>query len=180
MLAGDIDGRVCSPDLSVRRCDVDDAPLTLRNHDPDLVLHRKQNAEHVRVERAAVARCILLDDRARLSFRGGVVDRHIQSTEAGDGLVDEISNFLLDAYVSAEVLSFRPQSAKLANELVPVRLAASRNDDARLVARVGDGGSAANSGKRAGDENDGLSHATSPRNVWTILDSAAPRHRSQE
>jgi hypothetical protein len=54
--------------VSVGRGYVDDAAVTLRLHDAQLVLHAEQGAEHVGIEGGCVALGALLDYRSRLAF----------------------------------------------------------------------------------------------------------------
>ncbi len=72
--------------LAGDRRDVDDGAGALGAHDPQLVLDAQQHAQHVGVE--AIPHRFTASSRlgGAGAFHAGIVDRHVQPAEAGDGV----------------------------------------------------------------------------------------------
>ncbi|MDB5406509.1 MAG: hypothetical protein JWL84_1421, partial [Rhodospirillales bacterium] len=56
-------------------------PLPLSFHDAHFVLHAKNHAENIRVERRGIAFRALVRDRANLAFGPGIVHRDIETAK---------------------------------------------------------------------------------------------------
>lgn len=133
-------------------------PLPLRGHCAQLVFHAQQRAEHIGVEGRGVALRRLIDDRAGLAFRAGVVDGDIEAAEAGDGLVHQSADLGVVAHVGFDEERLRTQRMEFGFERLALRHAASGNDQAGMGACECQGGGTADAGEGAGDEDNGLVH----------------------
>src|SRR5712671_6974625 len=100
MLAGHVNGRSGSPDASVGRRDIDDAPAPLWQHHPQFMLHAEQRTQDVCVEGRGVGFCSLLSHRAWCAFGSSIVDRNIQTSETLDRLIHKVTHVLILADVS--------------------------------------------------------------------------------
>ncbi len=100
MFAGHINGRSGSPDASVGRRDIDDAPASLGQHHPQFVLHAEQRTQDVCVEARGVGFCSLLRHRAGCAFGSSIIDRNIQASETLDRLVHKVAHILILADIS--------------------------------------------------------------------------------
>ena len=88
MLARHINRSARCTRVPVGRRHIDDAPASLRQHHPQLMLHAQQHAEHIGVEGRGIAFSGLLRNGTRLAFGTGAVHRHVQSAKLLHGLVD--------------------------------------------------------------------------------------------
>jgi hypothetical protein len=96
----------------------------------------------------------LFGQRAGLAFGTGVVDRHVQTSEARHGLVDEIAHVVLAADIGAHEFSLGAESAQFSDLCLPGIVASTGNYNARTFLSEREGGRAADAGKRARDEYD--------------------------
>ena len=70
--------------------------MPLRLHHAQLMLHAQQRAEHVGVKGGGVALSGLIGYRTGNAFSSRIVNRHIQSTEPRDSLIDQSANLILE------------------------------------------------------------------------------------
>ena len=126
------------------------------------MLHAEQRAEHIGIERRGVAVGGLLRHRAGLAFGAGAVDGRIQTTEARDGLIDQVAHIVLAAHVGADELRFAAELAQLSSQRLAGVLMAAGNDDAVAFPRKSKGRCTPNPGQRAGNQDNGGAHIASP------------------
>src|SRR5713226_6871382 len=100
MLAGHVNGRSGSPDASVGRRDIDDAPAPLWQHHSQFMFHAEQRTQDVCVEGRGVGFCSLLRHRAWCAFGSSIVDRNIQTSETLDRSIHKVTHVLILADVS--------------------------------------------------------------------------------
>src|ERR1700730_17745682 len=93
--------------------DIYDTAATLWKHHAQFVLHAQQCAENVGVESRRVALGGLLRHRTGLALGTGGVYSHIQATKARHCLIDQVSYFVLVAYVSIHVFRLGVESVEL-------------------------------------------------------------------
>src|SRR5271169_2294498 len=108
------------------------------------MLHTQECAENVGIEGGRVALGGLLRHPARLAFGSRGVHSHIQATEARYGLVDQVSYVVLVAYIGIRVFRLRVESAQLSRQILAGFVTSTRNNDARMLFRKGQGGSSSN------------------------------------
>jgi hypothetical protein len=104
----------------------------------------------------------LLDDRRRLAFSAGVVDRDVDAAEALDSLLDDAADLGFETNVSAQEFSLGAEGTQFGGEGLPCLLATAADDDAVSLAGEGDSCGTADSGQRACDEDDRLVHVSAP------------------
>jgi hypothetical protein len=95
------------------------------------VLHAEQRAKHIGVEGGCVSLGGLLGHRAGLSFCAGRVDGRVQTAEAGQGLIDQIADFVVMTDVRLDEGGFGAEAAQLGFEGFAFRVPAAGDDDAR-------------------------------------------------
>ena len=137
------------------------------------MLHAQEHAEHVGVEGGGVARRGLLDDRTGRAFGAGIIDGDIEAAEPGDRPVDQVLHLVLVAHVGADEFRFGAECPQFGDQSQARVLATPGNDKPGTFVREGEGGGAADAGQRAGDEDNGVTHMSSP---WLRIDLlASPR-----
>jgi hypothetical protein len=122
------------------------------------VLQAEQRAKHIGVEGGGIALGGLVDGEARLAFGARVVDRGVQTAEAGHRLVDQIANFAVVTDVGLDEDGFGAELPKFGFERLALGLPAAGDDESGAVPREGNGSGAADACQGAGDEDDGLVH----------------------
>ena len=100
----------------------------------------------------------LLGQQPGLTFGTGVVDRHIQTTKARDGLVDEIAHVVLAPDIGTHEFRLDAESAQLGHQLPPGVFASTGNNHVRTFLSEGERGCAADAGQCAGNEYDRRVH----------------------
>src|SRR5260370_12375273 len=63
------------------------------------MLEAEQRAQNVGIKRGGIALCSLVDDQTGLPLGTGDVDGHVEVAEAGYGLVDQASDFVIVMYI---------------------------------------------------------------------------------
>jgi hypothetical protein len=139
------------------------------------VLQAEQHAEHIGVERRCIAFGGLLRDRAGLAFGAGVVDGDVETAEARDCLVDEITDIVLVADVGADEFGLRAKRAQLLGQRLSGFVAAAGDDDTGAVSGVGDGGGAADAGEGAGDQDDGIARGGISHGIFLRVSGKSER-----
>jgi hypothetical protein len=76
------------------------------------MLHAQQRAEYVGVESGGVALRGLLGHRAGPAFSARGVDGRVQTAEAGDGVLDQIADFVIMTNVGLDEGGFGAEAAK--------------------------------------------------------------------
>src|SRR5713101_1841462 len=122
------------------------------------MLHAQQGAKDVGVEGGRVALGGLLCHRTGLAFGAGVIDGHIQATEARDGLIDQVSYVVLVAYIGMHVFCLHIKSAEFSHQILAGFVASTRDNDAHPLFGEGQGGGSSNACEGASDQNNGSSH----------------------
>src|ERR1700731_5187363 len=117
------------------------------------MFHAQECAENVGIEGSRVALGGLLRHRAGLAWGSGGVYSHIQATEARHGLIDQISYVVLVAYIGIHIFGLRVESAELSHQILAGFVAATRDNDARILFREGQGGGSANACEGARNQN---------------------------
>jgi hypothetical protein len=84
-----------------------------------------------------------------------------QVAEAGDGLLDQIADFVITTNVGLDECRFGVEAAKFGFEGFAFRVPAAGGDNARAILGEGYSGGAADAGQRAGDQHDGAAHSIS-------------------
>ena len=79
------------------------------------MLHAQQHAQHISVEGGRVALRGLLGYETARPFGPGVVDGNIQATEARDGLIDQVANVLVVAYVATPIFGLSADLAEVSD-----------------------------------------------------------------
>src|SRR5580693_1571470 len=106
MLARRVHGRASSASMTVRRRHIDDTAAALSKHHAHLMLHAEQRTQDVGIEGRGIGFCGLFRDQAWLALRAGGVYSDIQTAIPLHGLVDQVANVLLAAYIGAHELRF--------------------------------------------------------------------------
>src|SRR5258707_9493211 len=119
--------------VPVGRGDVDDAAAALSLHDAHFVLHAKNHAENIRVERRGIAVRSLIRDRANLAFGTSIVHRDIETAKPRDGLVDQSADVILLADVGVDELALRTERAQLLSEGFAGLITPTGNDHFRAL-----------------------------------------------
>jgi hypothetical protein len=83
----------------------------LGQHHAHFVLQAKDGAEHVGIESGRICLSRLFGQWAGLTFGTGIIDRHVQTSEARDRLVDEIAHVLLAADIRTHEFRLGAESA---------------------------------------------------------------------
>ena len=104
VLGADVDRGARRGLVPIGRRDIDDAAASLGLHSAHFVLHAKDHAENIRVERRGKAFRGLIGDRAALALGRGVVHRDIETAKQCDGLVDQCADVILFTDVSVDEL----------------------------------------------------------------------------
>src|SRR3982074_3269522 len=139
------------------------------------MLHAQEHTEHVGVEGGRVAVRGLFGEGAGRAFGAGVIDGNVEAAEPGDGPVDQILHVALVADGGAHEFRFCARRAKFRGQRLAGVIAAAGNDDSCAFLREGESGSAADAGQRAGDEENGITHVTSPSKTARYAFWAFPR-----
>src|SRR5260370_9356685 len=126
------------------------------------MLHAQQHAEHVGIEGGGVTVRRLFGHRAGLAFGAGIIDGDVEAAEPRDGLLDQVLHLVLMADIGANEFRFRAKRAKLGGQRLGGVIAAAGDEDASAFVREGEGGGAADGGQGAGNEDNGITHVTSP------------------
>ena len=129
---------------------------------PQLVLHAEQRAEHIGVEGGGIAFRGLVRDRAGSAFGAGIVHCNIEAPEALDGPVDQGADVIFLADVGIDELGLRTKTAQLLSQRFAGLIAPTGNDNFRAPLGEGDGGGAPDTGKSTCDQDDGVTHGSSP------------------
>jgi hypothetical protein len=82
----------------------------------------------------------LLRDGARFAFRSGAIDSSIQSTEARDRPIHQITNVAFAADVGADKNSLRSVPLKLCSQVLSFFFPAAGHDNLCTFLRESDGG----------------------------------------
>jgi hypothetical protein len=98
---------------------VHNAATALNGHGPHCVLDAEQRAEHVGVEGLGVAGWGDVGDRGGMSLCAGGIDHHIDSTESGDGGLDERLYLFFEADVGLDKLDVRSSARSSAATSAP-------------------------------------------------------------
>src|SRR6266851_5201826 len=109
------------------------------------MLHAQQRAEDVGVESGRVALCCLLCYETARPLSPGIVDGHIQAAKARDGLIDQVADVLVVAYVSTPILCLSADLAEFSDQFLADFVASARDDDARTFIRESNCSSASDS-----------------------------------
>jgi Thiamine pyrophosphate enzyme, C-terminal TPP binding domain len=104
-----------SAQVTIRGRDIDDAALALWKHHAQFMLHAQHCAEHIGVESCRIALGGLRRQRTGLAFGPGVVDRHIQASEARNGLIDQASHIIFVAHVGTPIFGLCAQAAEFSD-----------------------------------------------------------------
>src|ERR1700687_5937718 len=126
------------------------------------MLHAQEHAEHVGIEGGGVTLRGLFGDRAGRALGAGVIDVNVEAAELRDGLADQILHVVLVADVGANEFRFCAKAAKFADKRLAGVIAAAGDDYSGAFVREGQSGGAADAGQGAGNQYNGIAHATSP------------------
>jgi hypothetical protein len=126
----------------------------LRRHDPQFVLQAEDHTKDIGVESGGIGLRSLIDERAGLSFRAGVIHCDINTAKSFDGLIDQLPDIILMADIRLNELSLSSQGAEFLSEFKTFLLAPAGNDDLCAVVGESQRGSAADTGESASDKND--------------------------
>jgi len=77
------------------------------------MLEAEQRAQNVGIKRGGIALCSLIDDQTGLSLGTGDVDGHIEAAEAGYGLVDQPSDFVIVTDIGLDEDGLRAEPLQL-------------------------------------------------------------------
>jgi hypothetical protein len=93
------------------------------------VLQAQERAEHIGIEHPRIAVGRLLGQRARFSFRAGIVDRDIQPAEALDSLFDNVPHVVFVTHVRQNESGLSAEATKVDFECLAFGLAAAGHND---------------------------------------------------
>src|ERR1700719_183262 len=122
------------------------------------MLQAQYSAEHIGVEHSCIALGSLLDQRARVSFGAGIVDRDIQAAEALDSLFDKVAHVVFVTHVRQNESGFSAEATKLFFECLAFGLAAAGYNDRRALFGKGKRGGTTDAGQSAGDQDNRSTH----------------------
>src|SRR6266481_2040866 len=108
------------------------------------MLHAQQRAENVGVESGRVALGGLICHRAHLAFGPGVVNGYIETTEARDGLIDQVAHIFVVAHVGTPILRLSADLAEFSKQFLAGFVATTRDNNARTLLRKGNRGGSSN------------------------------------
>ena len=167
--------------MTIGRRNIDDAAAALRNHYPEFVLHTEQGAKHIGVEGFVVAFGGLVRHRTGLALCAGVVDRHIETTEAGDGLIDQVANVVVFANVGAEIFGLSSEIAHFLHKVPTDIVVPPGNHHASAFLGEGEGGARPMPVRPPVISTTGLFTGSFIRKllVWMALKLAIPSHRQK-
>src|SRR5271165_4731688 len=152
VLAADIHRRGWATDFAVRRRDVNDAAFALRKHSPNLVLHAQKHTKHICVEDGLIVLGGYIGSRTGSALGAGVIDSNVEATETGDGLVDEVLDFLFMPHIGAQKFGLSAELAQFSGQLLAFIVVSTGNNDPRSFMREGQGRGTTDAGECASDK----------------------------
>ena len=136
----------------------DDAASPLSRHYPQFVLEAQQRPEDVGVEHVGITVRGLLDHEPRPTLRSSVVDGYVEPAVSGDGLIDQVVDFLVVAHIHLDEESFRAGFAQFGFERCAFCGTTARHDEARSCTSERKGGCTTDARQGTCDKDDGLIH----------------------
>ena len=103
----------------------------------------------------------MVDDGSEQAFGASVIDRHIDPSEACDGVLHQHADFGFEAYVGKEKNRLGAERTQFGGQSLASLFVTAADNHARLFLGEGNCGGAADAGERASDEDDGMIHVNS-------------------